>query len=116
MKRKPKIRVRENSWLARLSAGILGFDHVAMVFGHTIHLYHTSKERFFGRPGWLLHELRHVAQYERHGLMGFLFLYAKEYLKKGYWRNALEAEARASEHNYSLLRRYDLSDYASYMK
>lgn len=116
MKAKPKVCVRENSWLARLAARALGFDHVAMVFGHTIHLYNTSIERFFARRGWVLHELRHVSQYERYGMLGFLLRYGKEYLRKGYFHNALEAEARDSEQDYSLLRRYDLSDYAGYMK
>lgn len=111
-----KVRIRENSWLARSAAQNLGFDYVAMVYGSTIHLHNTSLERFFARPSWVIHELKHVEQYERFGTLRFLCCYFLEYVRKGYWNNALEAEARASESDYTLLSRYDLSDYADYMK
>lgn len=114
--KKPKIRIREGSWLARRAAKNLGFDYVAMVFGRTIHLHNTTLEKFFARPSWVIHELKHVEQYERFGLIPFLFKYGIEHLRKGYWDNALEAEARAAEGDTSLLLRYDLSDYAAYMK
>lgn len=112
----PKVRIRENSWLARRAAQNLGFDYVAMVFGRTIHLHNTTVEKFFARPSWVIHELKHVEQYERLGTIKFLIKYGLEHLRKGYWNNALEAEARAAEGDASLLRRYDLSDYAAYMK
>ncbi len=112
----PKIRIRENSWLARGAAKNLGFDYVAMVFGHTIHLHNTTLEKFFARPSWVIHELKHVEQYERFGTLGFLWNYFLEHFRKGYWNNALEAEARAAETDASLLARYDLSDYARYMQ
>lgn len=86
-----------------------------MVFGHTIHLHNTTVERFFARPSWVLHELKHVEQYERYGTIPFLIRYGIEHLQKGYWNNALEAEARAAESDYSLLDRYDLSDYTTHM-
>src|SRR3954469_6382802 len=93
----PKIRIRENSWLAKKAAENLGFDYVAMVFGRTIHLYNTTLEKFFARPSWVIHELKHVEQYDRLGTFGFLVQYGIEHLRKGYWNNAFEAEARASE-------------------
>jgi hypothetical protein len=114
--KRPKIYVREGSWLARWAAKNLGFDYVAMVFGRTIHLHNTTTEKFFARPSWVIHELKHVEQYERFGLLRFLIKYGLEHLRKGYWNNALEAEARAAESDKSLLSRYDLSDYAAYMK
>lgn len=114
--RKRKIQVRMNSWLAKRAARNLGFDYVAMVFGTTIHLHNTSLETFFARPSWVIHELKHVEQYERLGVFRFLLRYFIEHLRKGYWNNALEAEARAAEGDVSLLSRYDLSDYAAYMR
>jgi hypothetical protein len=111
-----KVRIRENSWLAKRAAENLGFEYIAMVFGRTIHLHNTTLERFFGRPSWVIHELKHVEQYERHGTVGFLLRYGMEHFRKGYWANAFEAEARASEDDYSLLMRYDLSEYAIYMQ
>ena len=111
----PKVRIRENSWLAKRAAKNLGFDYIAMVFGSTIHLHNTTIERFFARPSWVIHELRHIEQYQRHGMLGFLFRYGIEHFRKGYWENAFEVEARQSEGDYSLLARFDLSAYAEHM-
>lgn len=108
---KPKVRIRENSWLARLAARRLGFDRVAMVIGHTIHLHNTSLQEFFGRPSWVMHELKHVEQYERLGLLRFLWQYLLESRRRGYYNNRFEVEARAAESDRSLLGRYDLSRY-----
>lgn len=111
----PKVRIRENSWLAKQAAKNLGFDYMAMVVGRTIHLHNTTLEKFFARPSWVIHELKHVEQYERHGMLIFVFRYGMEHFRKGYWNNAFETEARASESDISLLLRYDLSEYAEYM-
>jgi hypothetical protein len=110
-----KVHIRENSWLAKRAAANLGFDYVAMVFGNTIHLHNTTKEKFFARPSWVLHELKHVEQYQRLGMFLFLCKYGIEHMKKGYWNNAFEVEAREAEGEYGLLSRYDLSDYSQYM-
>lgn len=115
-RQKPKIRVQVDSWLAKRAARNLGFDYVAMVFGRTIHLHNTSLEKFFARPSWVIHELKHVEQYERMGTFRFLLKYFLEHLRRGYWNNPLEAEARAAEGDISLLSRYDLSEYENYMK
>lgn len=82
-----------------------------MVVGHTIHLHNASVQDFFARPSWVLHELQHVAQYERLGFLGFLWRYYCEYRRYGYYNCPLEAEARAAERDYALLDRYDLSRY-----
>ena len=79
---------------------------MAMVIGHTIHLYGTTKNQFLSSPAWVRHELKHVAQYERLGLIGFLWRYAVESYKNGYWNNALEVEARSAEGDASLEERY----------
>jgi hypothetical protein len=113
---KRKVYVRENSWLAKRAARKLGYEYVAMVFGNTIHLHNTTIERFFARPSWVIHELKHVEQFERMGTIPFLIRYGIEHLRKGYWNNAYEAEARAAETDWELLHRYDLSEYRKYMK
>lgn len=109
--KKRKVKIRESSWLARLAAWKLGFDYVAMVFGRTIHLHNTTVETFLKRPSWVVHELKHVEQYDRMGLLGFLWHYLVEYIRHGYWKNGLEVEARNAEGDFTLLHQYDLSPY-----
>ncbi len=105
------VRIKENSFRARLACRHLGYSHVAMVVGRTIYLHNVSVETFLARPSWVVHELKHVDQYREHGLLGFLWKYLRDYLKNGYWNNRFEREARAAESDWSLLRRYDLSRY-----
>jgi hypothetical protein len=105
------VRIKENSWLARLAARRLGFPYIAMVFGRTIHLYNTTTTAFLERKSWVIHELKHVEQYEQLGLLRFLWEYAIESVRNGYWNNRFEIEARHSEQDQSLLARYDLSRY-----
>ena len=107
MKRR-KVSIREDSWLARFAAWKLGADKVAIVVGHTIYLHNTTKAYFLTQQFWVRHELKHVAQYEQLGTMGFLWKYTVESYKNGYWENALEVEARAAERDDSLLERYDI--------
>ena len=108
MKKRP-VRIRENSWLARIAAGRMGYGHIAMVVGHTIHLHNTTRAQFLARPSWVLHELKHVEQYERHGLMGFLWRYFRDWRRNGYYDNVFEKEARAAENEVGLLERYALA-------
>lgn len=108
MKRRD-VQIRENSPLARIAAGRLGTDNVAMVIGHTIHLYGVSRSRFLARESWVCHELQHVAQYERHGIAGFVLRYLWESLRRGYHANRFEAEARAAESDRTLLDRYRIA-------
>ena len=108
--------MKENSWFARRAARKLGYEYVAMVLGHTIHLHNTTIDAFFARPSWVCHELKHVEQFERHGSLLFLVKYAAYHLQKGYWNNPFEIEARACESNRDLLRQYDLSAFQAQMK
>ena len=55
-----------------------------------------------------MHELKHVEQYDRMGTIGFLWKYLQESLRKGYFNNALELEARNAEHDAQLLQRYEI--------
>ena len=105
-----KVRIRENSWLARLAAKRLGFSRIAMVIGKTIHLHNASTKELINNQRWLLHELKHVEQYEI-GFLRFLCRYLLEFRRNGYYQNKFEVEARAAETQISLLIKYDLSKY-----
>lgn len=106
-----KVRIRENSLVAQIAAWKMGEPRVAIVFGHTIHLHNTPARTFVRNSTWLLHELKHVEQYERLGILVFLWRYMIESIRKGYYNNALEIEARAAEHETGLYSKYDLSEY-----
>lgn len=98
-----KVYIKENSCIARLAAWKLKSRHMAITLGHTIHLYNTSSDDFLESKTWVCHELAHVRQFERYGFCPFLFLYGWESIRKGYYNNKWEVEARALEENYSLL-------------
>jgi hypothetical protein len=90
-------RIKENSLLAKIAAWKLNSRKAAIVFGDTIHLCRTSKDEFLGDPRWLKHELKHIEQFRQYGSARFIFLYLTEWVKKGYWNNRFEIEARAAE-------------------
>ncbi len=89
--------IKENSLVARIAAWKLNASSVAIVFGSTIHLWNSSKEDFLKNDKWLKHELCHIGQYKQHGYMGFIVKYLWESLKKGYYNNKFEVEARKAE-------------------
>ncbi len=103
---KPKVYIQENSLLARIAAGKLKSARVAMVIRRTIHLWGVSAADFLKDENWVCHELEHVAQYERLGTLGFLWKYAGESIRNGYYKNGLEVAARAAERNRDLLQLY----------
>ncbi len=47
----------------------------------------------------LAHELAHVQQWQRLGVVRFLWRYATGLIRHGYWHHPLEEEARAAEHH-----------------
>jgi hypothetical protein len=94
---KPDFIIKENSWLAKIAAKKLKADSVAMVLGKTIHLYNTSKANFLNDERWLKHELCHIKQFEEHGYFLFVVKYLWESLRKGYYNNRFEVEARNAE-------------------
>lgn len=104
-----QVHIRENSWLARLAAGKLGSPCAAIVWRHTIHLHGVGKANFLKDKRWVLHELQHVAQYDRLGTLPFVAQYLWQSLRKGYYDNALEQEARAADSDETLLDRYTIS-------
>jgi hypothetical protein len=89
--------IKENSWLAQIAAWKLGTQSVAMVVGKTIHLYNTTKEDFLLNEKWVKHELCHVQQYRHYGYILFIVKYVWESIRKGYYNNKFEVEARAAE-------------------
>ena len=103
-----KVFIQENSWLAKLAAAKLKADQAAIVFGSTIHLHNTSRAAFLANKEWLCHELKHVEQYQQHGFAVFLVKYLLEWVKKGYYNNRFEIEARQNESNISLLKRVSI--------
>lgn len=98
-----KVHIKENAWVSRLAAAKLNSAKVAIVFGRTIYLHNTSKSEFLNDKKWVLHELKHVEQYKRHGFAGFLVRYVWEWIRKGYFNNRFEVEARNSETDESKL-------------
>ena len=89
--------IKENSMLAKIATKKLRSTNVAMVLGKTIHLYGVSKTEFLQDVKWVKHELCHIKQYKEHGYFIFVAKYLWESLKKGYYNNKFEVEARAAE-------------------
>lgn len=98
-----KIKIKENSLLARMAAYKLNSDSVAMVIGKTIYLHNSTKADFLNNQTWVRHEVAHVKQYLALGLCRFLALYLIETFRKGYQNNRFEVEARQKENNFSIL-------------
>ena len=94
-----KIRIIENSKLAKLAAKIKKEKKYAVTFGRTIFLS-GSKEQFFADAGWMRHEFTHVQQYKKHGVLRFLTLYLVYSVFHKYSEIPFEKEAIAAEfHN-----------------
>jgi hypothetical protein len=102
------VYIKENSLLAKLAAMKLKAAKIAIVFGNTIYLHHTSREEFVNDQRWLCHELKHVEQYRQFGFIGFLTRYILESLRKGYYRNKFEVEARNAEADLYLLEHLEI--------
>ena len=104
-----KVKIKENSWLARIAAYTLNAQSVGMVIGKTIHLHNSSKKEFLNNPCWVRHEVAHVKQYLELGLLRFLALYLFETFKKGYYNNRFEMDARQKEKDLAILFGIDFS-------
>jgi len=91
------LRIKERSWLAAIAAWKLGASPVAMVLGKTIHLHGTGREAFLRDEKWVKHELCHIRQFRQYGFFGFIFRYLLESVRKGYYNNRFEIEAREAE-------------------
>ena len=96
-KMKDMYNIKENSWRARIAARIMKSGNMAIVFGNTIHIFGVSREQFLRDERWLKHELKHIEQYKKNGYAGFLIKYLVESLRRGYYKNRFEVEAREAE-------------------
>ena len=97
------IRIKENAFVARLAALKLGTKRAAIVFGSTIYLYGASRKDIQDNVAWMRHEVMHVLQYHREGVIRFLIKYLWLSLRFGYRNNPLEKEARNAENDKEIL-------------
>jgi hypothetical protein len=91
-----KVRIKENSKIARLAARINGEKTYAITFGKTIFVS-CKKEDFYAKDWWVKHELTHVAQYEKHGILPFLSKYLYHSVFRRNSENPFEKEAEDAE-------------------
>jgi hypothetical protein len=92
-----RIYIKENSFVARIAAWKMNSSQLAVVIGKTIHLHNISKKEFLENKRWVYHEMEHIRQYRKHGLIPFIVKYLIESAKKGYYNNKYEVAARAAE-------------------
>ncbi len=90
-------KIKENSWIAGLAAYMMKSGQMAMVIGKTIYLYNTSRSEFLEDTRWLKHEMVHLRQFRKYGLIRFLLMYTWESIRNGYYNNRFEVEAREGE-------------------
>ena len=103
-------KIKEQSFIARLAAWKLKSDNAAIVIGKTIHLHNTERHEFLKDKRWLLHELKHIQQFQQHGFLSFIFLYLRESLRHGYTNNKYEIEAIEAETDDSLFENMEMID------
>lgn len=92
-----EFKIVEKSLQARIARFFFGSKRIAMVLGNSIHLSGVDKQIFLSDKKWLIHELVHIEQFKKNGFVKFIFLYSLESIKKGYYQNRFEIEARAAE-------------------
>lgn len=91
------VRIKENSWLAKIAAAKLRSSSVAIVMGNTIHLYNITQKDFLQDSCWLKHELCHIRQFNQNGFALFIIKYLWLSIKHGYYNNPFEVAARKAE-------------------
>lgn len=91
------IKIKENSWIAKLAAKKLRASNVAIVIGRTIHLHNATRKELLQNERWLKHELCHIKQFEQYGFLTFIAKYLWESFYRGYFNNKFEMEAREAE-------------------
>jgi hypothetical protein len=91
------VRIKEQSWFARIAARKLKCTSVAMVLGRTVHLWNISRHQFLANHPLVIHELEHVRQFRQYGFLRFCVLYLWESIRRGYYNNRFEVAARQAE-------------------
>jgi hypothetical protein len=81
------VELREHSWFARLHRGAR-----ATTRRNTIYL-RGSLDDFFANPELMLHEYFHVLRQWNRGRMS-QWAYLREWIRRGYWHNRYERQAR----------------------
>ena len=81
------VRVIEHSWYALAHARAVATTRRGRIY------LRGSAEEFFGNPWLMLHEYCHVIRQWEAGTLT-LARYAAEWLRRGYWNNRFEVEAR----------------------
>ncbi len=91
------VRIKENSWIAKIAARKLNANNVAFVLGKTIHLYNASRHDFLNNEKWVKHEACHLRQFKTNGYFTFILKYLWQSIQHGYYHNKYEVEARLAE-------------------
>ncbi len=94
-----KIRVIENSRLAKIIAKIKHEPSYAITFGKTIFIS-CKREEFYAQKWWVKHELAHVQQYQQHGVKRFIALYVYYSIFHRKSGNPFEIEAETAERRH----------------
>jgi hypothetical protein len=92
-----ELRIKEQSWVAKLAARKLRSKKVAIVMGKTIHLHNVTRSEFMQDEKWVKHEVCHLKQFQRYGQFTFVLKYLWESIRHGYYKNKYEIEARTAE-------------------
>jgi len=88
-----QVRIVEHSLYARLHPRAIATTRRRRIY------LRGSAQEFFADPGLLLHEYCHVLkQWETGDLT--IARYCREWLRRGYWNNRFEVEARAFADRY----------------
>lgn len=103
-----KVNIKTDSLIAKIGAFRLKQRSMALTFGNTIHLHNVTKDAFLKRTSWVCHELKHVEQFNKHGIIAFTIKYIYYSIRFGYYNNPLEKEARDAEKNHTLLQKYEI--------
>lgn len=103
-----KVYVKSDSLLAKWASKKLKSQKCALVIRRTIYLHGITYNEFIKNEQWLCHELFHVYQYQREGVIRFLIKYFYYTLRYGYYNNPLEKEARTQEQNKDILSKYEI--------
>jgi len=103
---KTRIRIRQNSWIAKVASWCIKEKDVAFTLFKTIHLSQSTPRVFLNNQRWVAHELTHVRQFATYGNLRFIFMYLSESLRNGYYNNKWEVEARAEEDCVEILQDY----------
>jgi hypothetical protein len=96
------VLIKEQSWCARIAARKLKSSGVALVLGRTVHLWNISRQQFLADRRLVIHELEHVRQFRQYGFLRFCALYLWESVRRGYYNNRFEIEARMAETTRSI--------------